>query len=84
MDISDLCPKDEKVWVTYYNKNEEPLFFLTGPVNASSTMAAQTGAFALYSVNAGAKDHMKAKKLGSSRSPLELETKYNVVERMRA
>lgn len=83
MGISDLCPKDEKVWVIYYNKNEEPLFFLTGPVNASSTMAAQTGSFTLYSVNAGAKGSMKAKKLGSAGSPLELEAKHGVVERMR-
>ncbi len=84
MDISDLCPKDEKVWVTYYNRNDEPLFFLTGPANASSTMAAQIGSFTLYSVNTGAKGSMKAKKLGSAGSPLELETKHNVVERMRA
>ena len=55
MDLTALCPKEEKVWVTYYDKNAEPLFFLTGPVNTSSTLTAQSGRFTLYSLVSGAK-----------------------------
>ena len=82
MDLSALCPKDEKVWVTYYGKNEEPLFFLTGPVNTSSTLTAQSGKFTLYSLVSGAKGSLKSKKLGQGGNPSELEMHYHVKEKM--
>ena len=82
MDLTALCPKDEKVWVTYYGKNAEPLFFLTGPVNTSSTLTAQSGRFTLYSLVSGAKGALKAKKLGQGGNPSELEAQYHVKEKM--
>lgn len=84
-DIAELCPKDEKTWLTYYNKNEELLFFLTSPEGTSSTIAAQTGAFTLYAVTCSGKGKtggVKIKKLGQSGNPKELEEKYHVVEAM--
>ena len=84
-DISEICPKDEKIWLTYYNKNEEPLFFLTSPEGTSSTIAAQTGAFTLYAVSHSGKGKAggaKIKKLGQSGNPKDLEEKYHVVEAM--
>ena len=82
-DLSALCPKDEQVWVTYYNRRNELLFFLAAPASATSTMAAQTGAFSLYAVTTGARGAQKAKKLGQGGNPTELEEKYHVVEKMR-
>ncbi|MBQ6610194.1 MAG: hypothetical protein IJH70_07150 [Oscillospiraceae bacterium] len=84
-DIAEICPKDEKTWLTYYNKNEELLFFLTSPEGTSSTIAAQTGAFTLYAVTYSGKGKTgsaKIKKLGQSGNPKELEEKYHVVEAM--
>ena len=81
-DLSALCPAQEQVWVTYYNR-DELLYFLTGPANTSSTLTAQTGRFTLYAVTAGARGALKAKKLGSGGNPTELEMKYGVSEKMR-
>lgn len=84
-DIAELCPKDEKVWMTYYNKKEELLFFLTSPANTTSTIAAQTGVFFLYAVTSTARGKAagaKAKKLGQGGNPKELEEKFHVVEKM--
>ena len=76
-ELATLCPKNEQVWVSYRNKEGELLFFLTSPEKTTSTLAAQTGAFALYAV-AG----KKTKKLGQGGNPAELEAKYGVKERM--
>lgn len=75
-----LCPKDEQVWVTYYKK-DQLLFFLTGPAKMTSTLTAQNGKFALYSVST---DGKKAKKLGQGGNPTELEVKYGVAEKLRS
>ena len=86
-DIAEICPKDEKTWLTYYNRNDELLFFLTSPEGTSSTIAAQTGAFSLYAVTYSGKGKpggAKIKKLGQSGNPKDLEEKYHVVEAMSA
>ena len=80
--LTTLCPKDEEIWVTYYKK-DELLFFLTGPAGMSSTLAAQSGKFTLYSVSIGTRGSQKAKKLGQGGNPTELEAKYCVAEKMR-
>ncbi len=82
--ITALCPENEKVRVTYFNKAGEPLFFLTSPERATSNLSAQTGAFSLYAVTAGAKGARKAKKLGKGGSPTELEAEHGVREKMLA
>lgn len=82
-DIAALCPKDEMIWVGYYSKTGEPLFFLTSPKKMTSTLAAQTGSFTLYAVTAGAKGALKAKKLGQGVNPTEPELKYGVREKWR-
>ena len=81
-ELTTLCPKEEKICVGYYNKNEEPVFFLTSPARSTSNLSAQTGAFTLYEVIAGSKP--KAKKLGQGGNPTELELKYGVREKMTA
>ena len=81
-DLSTLCPREEKIRVGYYNKQEEPLFFLTSPAKSTSSLAAQAEAFTLYEVIAGTKP--KAKKLGQGGNPTELELKYGVREKMTA
>ena len=80
-DLTAICPKDEMVWVSYY-KHNDLLFFLTGPSCVSSTAAAQSGSFRLYSVTTSNKGIMKAKKLGQGNNPTELEKKYSVAEKM--
>ena len=82
-DLTALCPKGEAVWVTYYNRQDELLFFLTGPENRSSTLTAQTGAFTLYEVTTNTKGLRKAKKLGRGGNPTELEEKHDIEEKMR-
>ena len=77
--ISALCPEGEKIRVGYYSREGEPLFFLTSPQRMVSGLAAQTGAFTLYTVGKG-----KAKKLGTGGNPVELEAKYGVHEKMTA
>ena len=81
-ELSTLCPKDEKIRVGYYNRQQEPLYFLTSPAKSTSSLTAQTGAFTLYEVVAGSKP--KAKKLGQGGNPTELELKYGVREKMTA
>ncbi len=81
-DLTALCPKDETAWVGYYNKDEELLFFMSGPANMSSSSTAQSEAFALYAV-VRSKGAAKAKKLGTGRNPAELEQKYGVAEAMK-
>lgn len=76
--LNSLVPKDEAVWVTYY-RDEDLLFFLTGPSSLTSTMTAQTSAFTLYAVTDGS----KAKKLGKGGDPTALENKYGVSEAIR-
>ena len=83
VDISTLCPKDEKVWVTYYNKSGELLFFLTSPARLSSTIAAHDESFVMYAVIAGTKGSYKAKKLGQGGNPTELEMKYGISEKLK-
>ena len=83
-DLTALCPKDEQVWVTYYNRQNELLFFLASPAAATSSAAAQTGAFSLYAVTAGPGGAQKAKKLGQGDNPTELEAKFRVAEKMHA
>lgn len=79
--ISALCPEGEKIRVSYYSREGEPLFFLTSPQRMVSGLAAQTGAFTLYAVGKGA---AKAKKLGTGGNPVELEARYGVHEKMTA
>ena len=81
-DLTALCPKEEKIRVGYYNKQEEPIFFLTSPARSTSSLAAQTGVFTLYEVIPGSKP--KAKKLGQGGNPTELELKYGVREKLTA
>ena len=77
--ISALCPEGEKIRVSYYSREGEPLFFLTSPQRMVSGLAAQTGAFTLYAVGKG-----KAKKLGTGGNPVELEARFGVHEKMTA
>ena len=79
-DLAELVPTGERVWVSYYN-NDILLFFLTGPLNMTSSMTSHNEAFTLYAV---VNDGNKAKKLGSGGNPRALEEKYNVVETMQA
>ena len=81
-DIRTLCPKDEQVWVVYYNKAGELCFFLSSPARSSSTAAAQDDSFTLYAIVAGGKGSHKAKKLGQGGNPTELEVKYGVAAKM--
>ncbi len=81
-ELTTLCPKDEKIRVGYYNKQEEPLFFLTSPAKSTSSLAAETGAFTLYEVIPGTRP--KVKKLGQGGNPTELELKYGVREKLTA
>ena len=83
-ELATLCPKGETIRVSYCNRQYEPLFFLTSPSRSTSTLAAQTGAFTLYEIVAGAKGALKAKKLGQGGNPTELELKYGVREKIMA
>lgn len=64
-------PRGEQVWTSYYNSSHELLFIVTSkPIRDF---------YFLYEVVDGA-----FKKLGKAKSPLELEEKFKVHERMRA
>ena len=64
-------PRGEKVWTSYYNSSHELLFIVTSkPIR---------DCYFLYEVVDGA-----CKKLGKAKSPLELEEKFKVYERMQA
>ena len=82
-DLTNLCPKGEAVWVTYYNRENDLMIFLTGPDNLTFTLTAQTGAFTLYEVTVSPRGLLKAKKLGRGGNPTELEMKYGVREKMK-
>ncbi len=65
-----IYPKNEKVWVCYYTDNDELRFILTSKQSQD--------VYFLYVV-----DGDTFKKLGKSKSPLELEEKFNVYDRLR-
>lgn len=64
-------PRGELVWTSYYNLLRELLFIVTSKPTRDF--------YFLYEVVDGA-----FKKLGKAKSPLELEEKFKVHERMRA
>ena len=63
-------PKGERVWVGYYNTEHELLFILTSKESSREY-------FYLYELVDGT-----FKKLGRSRSPKELESKFEVERKM--
>ncbi len=63
-------PKGERVWVGYYNADHELLFILTSKESSREY-------FYLYELVDGT-----FKKLGRSRSPKELESKFEVEKKM--
>ena len=65
-----IYPKGERVWTSYYNLSNELLFIITSKPARDF--------FFLYELVDGV-----FKKLGKSKSPLELEERFNVRERMR-
>lgn len=67
------CPKGETVWVCYNNRNGETMFIVT-------SKGADRSAYFLYEVQ---KDNT-CKKLGKSRSPVDLEKKFKVLEAVSA
>lgn len=64
-------PNGEQVWTSYYNSSHELLFIVTSKPTRDF--------YFLYEFVDGA-----FKKLGKAKSPLKLEEKFNVHERMRA
>ena len=65
-------PKGEKVWVSYRTENGELRFILTSKQQSRDV-------YFLYEV-----DGNSFKKLGKSKSPLELEEKFNVQDKLRS
>lgn len=65
-------PKGEKVWVSYYTENGELRFILTSKQQSRDV-------YFLYEVDGNA-----FKKLGKSKSPLELEEKFSVRDKLRS
>lgn len=65
-------PKGEKVWVSYRTENGELRFILTSKQQSRDV-------YFLYEV-----DGNSFKKLGKSKSPLELEEKFNVHDKLRS
>jgi len=63
--------KGERVWVGYYNQAHELMFVIT-------SKELNRDYYFLYECVNG-----EFKKLGKARSPLELEEKFQVIERMR-
>lgn len=63
-------PKGEQVWASCYSANNELCYIITSKVN-------QRDYYYLYNVEDG-----ELKKLGKARSPLELEEKYEVKEKL--
>lgn len=66
-----IYPKGEHVWTSYYNSSHELLFILTSKTARDF--------YFLYETDDGT-----FKKLGKAKSPLELEEKFKVHERMQA
>lgn len=65
------CPKGEKIWVSYRNSN--------GVTVAILTSKPARDYYFLYEV----KSNSSLIKLGKSKSPLELEEKFDIKSRMR-
>lgn len=70
VDCKAIYPKGEQIWVQYYNHSRDLLFILTSKEIRDY--------YFLYELVDG-----KFKKLGKAKSPVELEKKFRVVERMR-
>lgn len=64
-------PKGERVWMSYWSRENELLFLLTSKENNRDW-------YYLYENVDGT-----LKKLGKARTPPELEEKYHVIERMK-
>lgn len=64
-------PKGERVWTSYYNSSHELLFIITSKSTRDF--------YFLYEVVDGA-----FKKIGKAKSPLELEEKFKIHEKMQA
>lgn len=64
-------PRGERVWTDYYNSSHELLFIITSKPARDF--------YFLYEAVDGT-----FKKLGKAKSPVELEEKFQVYERMRA
>lgn len=65
------CPKGERLWVKYYNHKNDLMFILT-------SKEGNRDFYFLYELVDG--DY---KKLGKAHSPLEIEEKHNVSNRIR-
>lgn len=63
------APRGEELWTTYYNKKGCPILITTSKVTRDC--------YFLYEIA-----DMKLTKLGKASSPLELEEKFKVKERM--
>ena len=63
-------PKGEYVWTSYYNPSDELLFIVTSKPTRD--------VYFLYEVVDGA-----FKKIGKAKSPLELEEKFEIDDRIR-
>lgn len=70
MQMNIKYPKDEIVWVGYYNKDDKPVCFLTSKPSRDF--------YFLYEVN----EDGVLKKLGKAKEPPELIDKFKVFERM--
>lgn len=66
-----VYPKGERVWVKYCNEKQELMFIVT-------TKESTKDFYYLYEFKDG-----KFKKLGKSRSPRELEEKFEINEKIR-
>lgn len=64
--------KGEKIWVSYYNQAHELMFVVT-------SKEANRDYYFLYEYM-----NSELKKIGKARSPLELDEKFRLTERMRA
>ncbi len=65
------APKGERIWVRYLNTKDELLFYMT-------TKKDSRDIYCLYEVRGS-----ELKKLGKAKTPLELEEKHKVYQRMR-
>lgn len=66
-------PKDETVWCRYNNRSGRTVFFIT-------SKGYDRSAYFLYEVQ----QDNTCKKLGKSKSPVDLEKKYKVMEAISA
>lgn len=64
-------PNGERVWVSYYGSYEYPLFIITSKMESRSY-------YYLYELT-----DTGFKKLGKSRSPIELEIKFDIKNRIK-